>query len=108
MLDKIIRLSVNNPVFVNLVFFLVVAAGMLGLSKLPREQFPEVSLESVAVEVVYVGATAQDVEELILRPIEEELEDVSDIKRIESMATEGAASIVVTFNDGTDIQDARA
>jgi multidrug efflux pump subunit AcrB len=108
MLDKIIRLSVNNPVFVNLVFFLVVAAGLLGLSKLPREQFPEVSLESVSVEVIYVGATAQDVEELILRPIEEELEDVSDVRRIESLATEGAANIVITFNDGTDIQDARA
>ncbi len=108
MLDKIIRLSVNNPVFVNLTFILVVAAGLLGLSKLPREQFPEVSLESIAIEVLYVGATAQDVEELILRPIEEKLEGVSDVKRVESLATEGAASIVITFNDGTDIQDARA
>ena len=108
MLDKLIRLSVNNPVFVNLFFFLVVAAGLLGLGKLPREQFPEVSLESVSVEVLYVGATAQDVEELILRPIEEKLEDVSDVKRVESLATEGAASITITFNDGTNIQDARA
>jgi multidrug efflux pump subunit AcrB len=107
-IDKLVRLSVNNPVFVNLAFFLVIAAGLLGLSKLPREQFPEVSLESIGVEVIYVGATAQDVEELILRPIEEKLEDVSDIKRIESMATEGAASIIVTFNEGTNIQDARA
>lgn len=108
MFDKIIRLSVNNPVFVNLAFFLVCVAGFLALAKLPREQFPEVSLESVSVEVLYVGATAQDVEELILRPIEEQLEGVSDIKRIESLATEGAASVTITFNEGTDIQDARA
>jgi multidrug efflux pump subunit AcrB len=108
MFDKIIRLSVNNPVFVNLAFLIVVVAGLIGLLRLPREQFPEVSLESVGVEVIYVGATAQDVEELILRPIEEQLEKVSDIKRIESLASEGAASITITFNEGTDVQDARA
>jgi multidrug efflux pump subunit AcrB len=108
MLEKIIRLSVGNSVFVNLLFLLVVAAGIIGALKLPREQFPEVSLEAVSVEVVYLGATAADVEELIIRPIEEEIDKVSDIKRVESLASEGIASITVTFLAGTDIRDARA
>src|SRR5690606_5434804 len=47
-------------------------------------------------------------EELIIRPIEEEIDRVSDIKRVESLATEGAANIVVTFLAGTDLRDARA
>ncbi|PRQ03458.1 Multidrug resistance protein MdtC [Enhygromyxa salina] len=108
MFDKIIRLSVGNSVFVNLLFFLIIAAGILGALKLPREQFPEVSLDAVGVEVVYVGATASDVEELIIRPIEEELDNVADVKRIESLATEGAANITITFLAGTDLRDARA
>ncbi|HVH98906.1 MAG TPA: efflux RND transporter permease subunit [Enhygromyxa sp.] len=108
MLEKIIRLSVGNSVFVNLLFFLVVAAGIIGALKLPREQFPEVSLDAVVVEVVYLGATAADVEELIIRPIEEEIDKVSDIKRVESLASEGVANITVTFLAGTDIRDARA
>ncbi|NVB41342.1 efflux RND transporter permease subunit [Pseudenhygromyxa sp. WMMC2535] len=108
MFDKIIRLSVNNSVFVNLLFFLIFAAGVVGASKLPREQFPEVSLDAVLVQVTYVGATASDVEELIIRPIEEEIDNVSDIKRVESVASEGSASITVTFNAGTDLRDARA
>lgn len=106
--DRIIRLSVDNSVFVNLLFFLVVVAGIVGALKLPREQFPEVSLDAVMVQVVYVGATASDVEELLLRPIEEELDNVSDVKRIESIANEGAGSVTVTFNAGTDLRDARS
>ena len=108
MFDKIIRLSVDNPVFVNLLFFLVVAAGVIGALKLPREQFPEVSLDAVNVSVLYVGATAADVEELIIRPIEEELDNVSDVKRIESLANEGSGQVTVTFLAGTDIRDARS
>ena len=108
MFDKIVRLSVNNPVFVNLLFWLVFGAGVIGALRLPREQFPEVSLDAVLVQVVYVGATAGDVEELIIRPIEDELENVSDIKRVESLATEGAAAVTITFNAGTNLRDARA
>jgi multidrug efflux pump subunit AcrB len=108
MFEKIIRLSVGNSVFVNLLFFLVVAAGVIGALRLPREQFPEVSLDAVVVEVVYVGATASDVEELIIRPIEEEIDKVSDVKRVESLASEGVANITVTFLAGTNIRDARS
>jgi multidrug efflux pump subunit AcrB len=108
MLDKIIRLSVHNSVFVNLLFFLIVAAGVIGALKLPREQFPEVSLDAVVVEVIYVGATAADVEELIIRPIEDEIDRVSDVKRVEAIASEGVAVITVTFLAGTNIRDARS
>lgn len=108
MFDKIVRLSVSNSVFVNLLFFLVIAAGVMGALNLPREQFPEVSLDAVMVEVIYVGATAADVEELIIRPIEEELDNVSDVKRVESLANEGNATITLTFLAGTDLRDARA
>jgi multidrug efflux pump subunit AcrB len=108
MFEKIIKLSVDNPVFVNLLFWLITAAGIIGAMKLPREQFPEVSLDAVLVEVLYVGATASDVEELIVRPIEEELDNVQDIKRVESLAAEGVATITITFLAGTDLRDARA
>lgn len=108
MFDRIIRLSVGNSVFVNLLFFLVVVAGLIGAFALPREQFPEVSLDAVQVSVIYVGATAADVEELIVRPIEEELDNVADVKRVESLATEGSGQITVTFLAGTNLRDARS
>ncbi|MCA9653378.1 MAG: efflux RND transporter permease subunit [Myxococcales bacterium] len=108
MFDRIIRLSVANPVFVNLLFFLVIAAGLRSAFSLPREEFPEISLDRVLVTVPYPGATAQTIEELIVRPIEDELESVNNVKEYKSFANEGTASITITFNEGTDLQAARS
>lgn len=108
MFDRIIKLSIGNPVFVNLAFILVIAAGTIAAFNLPREEFPEISLDRVIATVVYPGATAQDVEELITKPIEDELDDVSDIDKIESTSQEGVSSVVITFLEGTDLVTARS
>ncbi len=108
MFDRIVRLSVDNPVFVHLLFILVVAAGFVSALNLPREEFPEISLDRVVVTVVFPGATADDVEELLTRPVEDSLEDVSDIDTFTSTASEGLSSTVITFLEGTDLQNARA
>lgn len=108
MFDRIIKLSIGNPVFVNLAFILVVVAGTIAAINLPREEFPEISLDRVVATVVYPGATAEDVEELITKPIEDELDDVSDVDKIESTSQEGVATVVVTFLEGTDLVTARS
>ena len=108
MFYRIIKLSIGNPVFVNLAFFLVVAAGIIAALRLPREEFPEISLDRVVATVVYPGATAEDVEELITKPIEDELDDVSDVDKIESTSQEGVSSVVITFLEGTDLVTARS
>ena len=108
MFDRIIKLSIGNPVFVNLAFFLVVAAGIIAALRLPREEFPEISLDRVVATVVYPGATAEDVEELITKPIEDELDDVSYVDKIESTSQEGVSSVVITFLEGTDLVTARS
>ncbi len=108
MFDRIIKLSIGNPVFVNLAFILVVVAGIIAAINLPREEFPEISLDRVVATVVYPGATAEDVEELITKPIEDELDDVNDVDKIESTSQEGVASVVITFLEGTDLVTARS
>ncbi|MEM6292713.1 MAG: efflux RND transporter permease subunit [Myxococcota bacterium] len=108
MFDRIIKLSIGNPVFVNLMFVLVVAAGAIAAFSLPREEFPEISLDRIVATTIYPGATAEDVEELITKPIEDALDDVSDIDKIESTSQEGASSVVVTFIEGTDLVTARS
>ena len=108
LLEKVVRLAVFNSVFVNLLFWIIVAAGLAAAFLLPREQFPEVSLDRVSILTAYPGATATDVEELITREIEEALEDVADVDRVISVSSEGASNVVVTFLSGKDLQDGRA
>jgi multidrug efflux pump subunit AcrB len=108
MFDRIVRLSIGNPVFVHLLFILVIAAGLRSALRLPREEFPEISLDRVLVTVQLPGATAEDVEELVTRPIEDALADVGNIDTFTSNTSEGHSNVVITFLDGTDLQDARA
>lgn len=108
MFDRIIRLSVHNSVFVNLTFLLVVAAGIVSAFRLPREEFPEISLDRVLITTTYPGATAEDVEELVTKPIEDSLDDVNNVDKVTSTSQEGVSTVVVTFLEGTDLQDARS
>ncbi len=108
MFDRIVRLSIGNPVFVNLLFVVVCVAGFASALRLPVEQFPEVSLDQIAVIVRYPGASAEDVEELITRPIEEAVEEVEDVKEMTSISSEGTSRVFLTFLAGTDIDTARS
>jgi multidrug efflux pump subunit AcrB len=108
MFQRIVRLSVDNPVFVHLIFILVLSAGLVSALGLPREEFPEISLDRVAVSITFPGATAEDVEELITRAVEDSLDDVGDIDTFTSTASEGRSDTVITFLDGTDLRNARA
>ncbi len=108
MFDRIVRLSIANPVFVNLLSLLVVAAGILATIRLPREEFPQISLDRVAITTVLPGATAADIEELVTKPIEDALENVADIDEVVSTSQEGSSSVVITFVEGTRLETARS
>ena len=108
MFDRIIKLSIGNPVFVNLLWLVVVLAGVVAAGRLPVEQFPEVSLDRVTVEVAFPGATAEDVEELVTRPIEDAIEDVADVKEVNSVSSEGRSTVTITFLAGKDLLEGRS
>ncbi|MEZ4428949.1 MAG: efflux RND transporter permease subunit [Nannocystaceae bacterium] len=108
MLRRLVQLSIDNPVFVNLFFVIVVVAGIISAIRLPREEFPNVELGRVQIITPYPGATAEDVEELVTRPIEDALDDVADVKRIRGRSQEGRSTITMTFFAGTDLSQARA
>lgn len=106
MFDRFVKLSVSNPVFVNLFFLIIVIAGVFTALRMPKEQFPEISLDAVSVRTVYPGATASDIEELVVRPLEDALDAVADVKLVSAVAGEGFADIQLTFLEGTDLGDA--
>lgn len=96
----------RNGVAANLLMFFILAAGFFSLRGLVQEVFPEISLDRVVISVPYPGATPDEVEESILRKIEERIEAVDDIKEVRSTAAEGRGSVVVEFQLGADIDRA--
>ena len=93
----------RNGVAANLLMFFILAAGFFSLRGLVQEVLPEISLDQVIVSVPYPGATPDEVEESILRKIEEQIEAVDDVKEIRSTAAEGRGSVTVALQLGADV-----
>lgn len=96
------RLSVNNPVLVNLVMTSTIVIGLVALMALPRELFPNIDMNWVFITKVYPGVSPEEIEKLITKPIEDEIQDVEGIDTISSQSTEGAAFLSVKFEDMSD------
>ncbi len=84
----------------------LVLAGLLSFFGLPREMTPDIEIPVVVVSVPYPGASPVDVEQLILTPLETELEDLRDIEKMEGSAYEGAGVVVLTFTPEANIDEA--
>jgi multidrug efflux pump len=80
--------------------------GLVSYVTLPREASPDITIPVIIVSTVYIGASPQDIENLITRPIEQEVQNIENIKVIRSSSIEGASSITIEFNPNVDIDDA--
>ncbi|MFW5743133.1 MAG: efflux RND transporter permease subunit, partial [Spirochaetota bacterium] len=97
---NIAKLSVRNPVLVNILMFAVLALGAFSLTRLPQEQFSEVPLFFVNVIVPYPGVSAEDVEQSVTVPIEQEMQGLDSLEQISSNTSEGLSLVTIQFDDG--------
>ena len=83
----------GNHVAANLLMIILVVGGLIRISSIKQEVFPEISLDTIQVTVTYPGAGPEEVEEGILLQIEENLTGVEGIKEIRSVAKEGVGTV---------------
>ena len=94
---SIVGFSIRQPVMVNLFMILIIIAGLFAFNSISKEEFPEITLNAVSIVTTYPGVSPEEIEELITKPIEEEVADVEDIDNISSFSSEGRSLITVTF-----------
>ncbi|MBD1391218.1 efflux RND transporter permease subunit [Neiella sp. HB171785] len=94
-----------NPVAANLLMALLVIAGLMSLSTLRKQVFPDIEFNAVTVQVPYPGAAPLEVEEGINIKIEEAISEVSGIKKVVSTAAEGMGNVRIEVEDGFDVQE---
>ncbi|MDA0710158.1 MAG: efflux RND transporter permease subunit, partial [bacterium] len=82
---------------------ILVVMGLVSYASLPREASPDITIPVIIVNTIYIGAAPQDIENLITRPIEKEVQNIENIKVIRSSSIEGASSITIEFNPNVDI-----
>jgi multidrug efflux pump len=96
---SIAKFSVRNPVLVNLLMIGLFIFGAISLFRMPTELNPEIDFNWVFVTVPYPGAAPGEVENLIVDPIETEIQDIDKIDEIQSNAIEGLGFVLVKFED---------
>ncbi|MCK5597445.1 MAG: efflux RND transporter permease subunit, partial [Candidatus Eisenbacteria sp.] len=92
--------SVRQPVLVNLVFIAVVVVGLYTFFSMPAELLPNVNMGEAIVVVVYPGVSPEEMETLVTKPLEEEIESVDDVDYISSTSGESRVIVDVRFKAG--------
>ena len=99
-------LSIKRPIFITCIVILMIAGGIIAQRKMPVDLFPNVEFPFVQVMVTYPGAGPQEMENLVARPIEEEISTISGVKKINSQNSEGFSLIFAKFELDVDVKDA--
>ena len=100
------KLAIDRPVFMSCVVILIMVLGIMGYMSLGVDLFPDVSFPFVFVTVPYQGASPEEIETQISKPMEDELSSLQGVKKVSSSNQEGFAVIWVQFTLETDAKDA--
>ncbi|HET7251897.1 MAG TPA: efflux RND transporter permease subunit, partial [Gemmatimonadales bacterium] len=101
-------LSIKRPVFASMMMLALVVLGLFSYRRLNIDQFPDVEFPFLVIQTRYAGASPESVEREVTKKIEESVNTVEGVKRIQSTSTEGFSTIYVLFNLGTKLMDAQA
>lgn len=99
-------LAVDNSTSIFILAFMILLFGLQSYNAVPKEQYPEVSFPQVYINTPYFGNSAADIESLITRELEKELQSVDGVKTIRSTSMQDYSVITVEFNSGEDIDEA--
>ncbi|HNW33566.1 MAG TPA: efflux RND transporter permease subunit [Candidatus Ozemobacteraceae bacterium] len=97
------RISVERPITISMVMICAMLLGLGALYNLSVDLFPNIDFPLAFIETPYPGVDPAEMENIVTRKIEEEVNTVENIKRVTSYSFEGYSWIMIEFNWGTDI-----
>ena len=98
-----VKTFIDRPILSGVISVIIVIIGLISLSQLPIEQFPDIAPPTIRVNTTYTGANAETVMKSVLTPLEEAINGVENMTYMTSTATNyGSGSISVYFKQGTD------
>jgi multidrug efflux pump len=99
--------AVDNRVTVYIFTFLIVVTGLIAYVTMPREDFPEIIENKVYISSVFPGNSAEDVEKLIVKPLEKEIKNISGVEKVTASSFQDYGMIIVEFSDKIGIEEAK-
>lgn len=99
--------AIDNKVIIYVLMFIILALGIGAYFNLSRETFPEAKETKIFVSVVYPGNTAEDIERLIVDPLEDTFKNVSGVTKFSSTSQEDFGLIIVEFDENIPVDEAK-
>ncbi|USN99330.1 MAG: efflux RND transporter permease subunit [Phycisphaeraceae bacterium] len=103
----LVRLSINKPVAVTVGVILIVMFGLIGLTAIPIQLTPTVDRPVITVTTVWPGRSPQEIVDEVVKKQEEELKNVTNLRRMTSTTSQGMGAITLEFYIGSDISRAQ-
>mgnify|MGYP001247343283 CR=1 FL=1 len=100
------RVSINNPVFATMVMVALCVLGLFAYQRLGVENMPEVNMPGAWIDIRYPGASPEAVEREVAKPMEEVINTIAGVRRIQSRSFEGRLQMSVEFTLDTDVDRA--
>lgn len=102
---KISDYAVKNYQFTLVIFLMIIALGATTILNMPRSEDPELNAPQYPIVVIYPGTSPKDMEELVAEPLERQISELEDIKRIETTISDGVAVLFVEYKYESDVDE---
>lgn len=99
--------AIDNKMTTFVIMAIIIIGGLMTYLSLPRESFPEIVESKIYISSFYPGNSAEDVEKLVTKPLEEEANDISGVTKITSTTVQGYSSIQVEFTEDITPEEAK-
>ena len=100
---NLIDLSIRRPIFICMITLFFIVLGLLAASTLPIDLYPNVSAPVVSVRVNYPGTAPEEIEQLVIKPLEDALSTIGGVKQLRSISREGVGDVSLEFEIGQDV-----
>ncbi len=104
---KLSSWAIDNPTIIYIIMGLLLVLGLSAYFSMPRENFPEIKETKIYISTIYPGNTAEDIEKLIVDPLEDRIKNVSNVVEVTSTSQEDYGIIIVEFDESLTVEAAK-
>lgn len=98
---------IDNRTAVYFITIFITLIGLMTYINLPKEQFPEIKLPQIIVQTVYPGTSPENMENLVTKPIEKQVKNLTGVKKVTSNSFQDYSVVIVEFNTDVKVDKAK-
>ncbi|RYD59577.1 MAG: efflux RND transporter permease subunit [Sphingobacteriales bacterium] len=104
---KLSSWAIDNRTAVYILTIIITLAGLMAYLALPKENFPEIKIPQIIVQTVYPGTSPENMENIVTKPIEKEVKNLTGVKKVTSNSFQDFSVVIVEFNTDVEIDKAK-